>query len=81
MGNKVETEGKATGINIDEMLCTACGECLNACPMKIFEMRDGKCKVTNDMICLECGMCLRACPEEAIAIDGLDETGIVEEHK
>lgn len=81
MDNKVETEGKPTGFHVDEMLCTGCGACIDACPMKILEIIDGQCKMVNNMICLECGMCLRACPEEAISIDGLDETGIVKEHE
>ncbi|MEI6128425.1 MAG: 4Fe-4S binding protein, partial [Pseudomonadota bacterium] len=51
---------------VDESLCVGCGLCVDACPMKILEVQDGLCLMTDAGKCLECGTCLRECPEKAI---------------
>ncbi len=53
-------------IEIDEDLCTACGECVNTCPAEVFEVVNEKstCPKVND--CSECCACVEACPEKAI---------------
>ncbi|UYP47771.1 Ferredoxin-type protein NapF [Candidatus Lokiarchaeum ossiferum] len=57
-------------IDIDE--CTACGICVQKCPvdaMDMIETADGlsKAQVNYDR-CIGCGVCARFCPSEAISI-------------
>jgi len=80
MNTEIKENIRETVFTVDETLCTGCGKCLEACGMKVLEIQDGRCVMVKSLLCLECGMCLRACPEDAIRIEGLDETGIVK-HK
>ena len=62
------TENAASIFKVDESLCIGCGLCIDACPMKILEIQDGLCIMTDPEKCLECGTCERGCPEKAITI-------------
>lgn len=53
-------------IIIDFDKCTGSGECAIACPVDIFEVKDGKALVDNIEECVECCACVNACPKEAI---------------
>ena len=46
--------------------CSACGLCLNACP--VGAVTEGDVYRIDSGSCLECGRCSEACPEDAIEI-------------
>jgi uncharacterized pyridoxamine 5'-phosphate oxidase family protein/NAD-dependent dihydropyrimidine dehydrogenase PreA subunit len=48
--------------------CTACGLCLDACPVEVISEAD--VYVIDGYHCLECGRCAEVCPEDAIEAAG-----------
>ncbi|MBW2066286.1 MAG: 4Fe-4S binding protein [Deltaproteobacteria bacterium] len=44
--------------------CTACGICLDACPVGVIS--EGEVYLIDGSHCLECGRCKELCPEEAV---------------
>jgi len=55
-------------IKIDCNKCTGDGACKDACPVDVYEIKDGKAVAVNPDECLGCESCVEACEEEAIAI-------------
>lgn len=68
---------------VDQEKCTACGQCVAACPKGVIELRsmqekilvlcrnNGKAKPVMDACkkgCIACGMCARICPTDAITM-------------
>ena len=54
-------------ITINKETCTACGSCVDACPLELIEV--GEFAVINDPdSCIECGACVDECPTEAISL-------------
>ncbi|MFX1465365.1 MAG: indolepyruvate ferredoxin oxidoreductase subunit alpha [Promethearchaeota archaeon] len=53
-------------ITVDYDKCTGVGDCVDMCPVEIFEVVDGKAVVKNVDECTECCACVTACPNEAI---------------
>ena len=51
-------------IKIDQDKCTACGGCIDLCPVIAISMIDDKVQTDND-ICTECKICVKACPVNA----------------
>lgn len=53
---------------IKEELCTGCGSCRDACPVRAIVRKceeGGKCKV-NESKCIECGTCATVCKYHAV---------------
>jgi len=53
---------------IDSTLCTACGECVERCPMDAIKIDDDFSEIIDGR-CIGCGVCIPTCPEEAIALE------------
>jgi ferredoxin len=71
-------------IEIDEGLCSGCGECVTACAEGAIRIIDGKAKLIAETYCDGLGACLGECPEGALTItertsDEFDPAA-VEEH-
>lgn len=48
--------------------CDGCGDCVEQCPMSVFQMVDGKAKAANEEDCITCQLCETVCPKLAITI-------------
>jgi ferredoxin len=55
-------------IEIDEALCSGCGECATACAEGAITMIDGKARLISENYCDGLGACLGECPEGALTI-------------
>ena len=53
-------------LKLDYDKCTGVGDCVDMCPVDIFEVKDGKAIVKNIDECTECCACITACPNDAI---------------
>jgi len=51
----------------DPELCTACGTCIDQCPVSALSMGDDIPQVDADT-CITCFCCQEICPEKAIAL-------------
>ena len=66
---------------IDPVACTACGECLTACPYDAISMgEDGDRRVAtiSPTTCKGCGGCVPLCPENAIDLLGYTDAQITD---
>jgi MinD superfamily P-loop ATPase len=50
---------------IDEIRCTGCGQCLDACPRGAVRISAGRPAI-DEGLCNGCGACVDICPEGAI---------------
>ncbi|MCS4542007.1 MAG: 4Fe-4S binding protein [Euryarchaeota archaeon] len=58
-------DGRFT-IEIDEDKCIAAGECVNSCPVSLYEIIDSKSNPVRIDDCTECCVCVEVCPTGAI---------------
>ena len=57
------SQNPKTGVfMINKKLCTGCGECVAACPMKVMTMGETATK------CIACGICAKACPMGILSV-------------
>lgn len=55
---------------IDNKKCTGCGECVEICPMSVFEISNSKKSVAKKpAACIGCRACEVQCPKGAIKIE------------
>ena len=54
---------------VDHDKCIGCGECVDVCPVEVYELSDGKSTVANPDDCLGCESCVEVCESGAIVID------------
>ena len=64
------TNIKGKIVQIDEDLCTGCGNCVQICPRNILyiDEKDNVCKCDEEGKCDKLAGCERVCPEGAIKI-------------
>ena len=53
--------------SIDEDECTACGSCIDICPVKALKLEDDVAKV-DAKTCIGCGVCVTHCDPKAIKL-------------
>ncbi len=56
-------------INIDEVKCTGCGQCIPNCPEGALQVIDGKARLVSDLFCDGLGACVGTCPEGAMTVE------------
>jgi NAD-dependent dihydropyrimidine dehydrogenase PreA subunit len=54
---------------VDTDKCTGCGECVDVCPVEVYELQDGKSAPANDDECLGCESCVEVCEHGAITVE------------
>ena len=53
---------------VDSEKCEGCEECVEVCPVGVFEMEDEKSVPVNAEECLGCESCIEVCEHEAITV-------------
>ncbi len=53
-------------VTIDKEKCTACGACVDVCPVDAIKIEDKA--VVDEETCIDCGTCVDECPVEAISL-------------
>ena len=54
---------------VEEKTCIGCGECVDVCPVSVYEMESGKSVPVSPDECIGCETCVEICPVEAITIE------------
>ena len=54
---------------VDEEKCAGCEECVDVCPVEVFEMADDKSTIVNGDECMGCESCIEVCEEDAITVE------------
>jgi NAD-dependent dihydropyrimidine dehydrogenase PreA subunit len=55
-------------VKIDLERCEGCSDCVEQCPMGVFQIVDGKSQAVNEEKCIECRLCETVCPKLAITV-------------
>ena len=55
-------------IIVDNEKCIGCGECVDICPMEVYELQDEKSVPVNSEECVGCESCIEVCEQEAITV-------------
>jgi NAD-dependent dihydropyrimidine dehydrogenase PreA subunit len=56
-------------VTVDKSKCDGDEECVEVCPVDVFEMVDGKADPVNAEECLGCESCVEVCEAEAITVE------------
>lgn len=53
---------------VDNDKCIGCGECVDICPVEVYELQDEKSVPVNAEECVGCESCIEVCEHEAITV-------------
>lgn len=53
---------------VDTDKCIGDEECVEVCPVDVYEMQDGKAVPVNEEECLGCESCVEVCEQDAITV-------------
>jgi NAD-dependent dihydropyrimidine dehydrogenase PreA subunit len=53
---------------VDAEKCVGCGECVEICPVEVYELKDEKSVVVKEEECLGCESCVEVCEQKAITV-------------
>ncbi|MBW1981718.1 MAG: 4Fe-4S binding protein [Deltaproteobacteria bacterium] len=56
-------------VTVDKDKCTGCEECVEVCPVDVYEIEDGKSEPVNAEECLGCESCVEVCEAGAITVE------------
>ena len=56
-------------VEVNAEKCVGCGECIDICPVEVFELQDEKSVPVNAEECLGCESCIEVCEEGAITVE------------
>ncbi len=56
-------------VAVDNDKCEGCGECVEVCPVEVFELVDDKSVPVNADECLGCESCVEVCEPGAITVE------------
>ena len=56
-------------VTVDKEVCTGCGECVEVCPVEVFELNDDKSEPVHADECLGCESCIEVCEAGAITVE------------
>ena len=65
---RVEKEYIVYLIKVEREKCNGCGQCVDLCPVDVFEVKEGRSVPLDPQNCLGCGTCVAVCTTEAIII-------------
>ena len=55
-------------VTVDNDKCIGCGECVDICPVEVYELQDEKSVPVNAEECVGCESCIEVCEQEAISV-------------
>jgi NAD-dependent dihydropyrimidine dehydrogenase PreA subunit len=55
-------------VAVDKEKCEGCEECVNNCPVEVFQMKDGKADPHQADLCEGCQTCTSVCPTGAVTV-------------
>jgi len=53
---------------VDSEKCVGCGECVDICPVDVYEIQNEKSVPVNAEECLGCESCIEVCGQDAITV-------------
>ncbi|NLY42167.1 MAG: 4Fe-4S dicluster domain-containing protein [Desulfovibrionales bacterium] len=56
-------------VAVDAEKCIGCGECVDVCPVEVYELQNSKAVPVNEEECLGCESCVEVCEQSAITIE------------
>jgi len=65
---RVKKEYTVYLIKVDSLKCNGCGQCVEFCPVDVFEIDKEKSIPLRPQNCLGCDTCVAVCENEAIIV-------------
>jgi NAD-dependent dihydropyrimidine dehydrogenase PreA subunit len=66
--NKKEVRPTMYEVTVDNDKCIGCGECVDICPVEVYELQNEKSVPVNAEECVGCESCIEVCEQEAITL-------------